>query len=73
MSSIEYWPTSNNFFLQGSRVPEQHFIIAGAGISGLTSAYMLLSAGHKVHQKLDSELDIFAAYAIFILKDCLMR
>jgi hypothetical protein len=42
----------NKFFSpQGSRVPEQHFIIAGAGISGLTSAYMLLSAGHKVQSE----------------------
>jgi hypothetical protein len=54
------------FSPQGSRVPEQHFIIAGAGISGLTSAYMLLSAGHEVliQQKLGSAAEIFAAYAI---------
>ena len=34
--------------VQGSELPEQHFLIVGGGIAGLTSAYMLLSAGHKV-------------------------
>ena len=37
-----------SIIVQGSELPEQHFLIVGGGIAGLTSAYMLLSAGHKV-------------------------
>ena len=32
-------------------VPQKHFVIIGAGIAGLSSAYMLLDVGHKVRNK----------------------
>ena len=30
------------------KTKQKHFIIVGGGIAGLTSAYLLLQAGHKV-------------------------
>ncbi len=41
---------------QDNSLPEQHFLIVGAGIAGLTSAYMLLEVGHKVRQRLNSSM-----------------
>ena len=37
-----------------NKMREKHFVIVGAGMAGLTSAYLLLILGHKVSYIMDS-------------------
>ena len=42
-----------NPFCTADQREEQHFVIVGGGIAGLTSARLLLSVGHKVSRPLN--------------------
>ena len=43
----------HNTFCTPDQREEQHFVIVGGGIAGLTSARLLLSVGHKVSRPLN--------------------
>ena len=38
------------------KAPKKKIVIVGAGMAGLTSAYLLLHAGHSVSQSLDTKV-----------------
>ncbi len=52
---------------------EKHFVIAGAGIAGLLSAYMLLEVGHKVSIHSMDQISMNTPYSKCRLYWCLIE